>query len=70
MRVVKIHSRIRDYKVTFGRFDHFLNTIIKEEGGRACYVIDKKVWDLYKGTYFKRLDHADVILIKADEFNK
>ena len=70
MRVIKVKSRIRNYRVIFGKFNSFLDEIIKEEGERACYIIDKKVWSLYKDTYFKRLDGSRVILVKADESNK
>jgi 3-dehydroquinate synthase len=70
MRVIKVKSRIRDYKVIFGEFPSFFNTIIGKEEKRAYYVIDKKVWDLYRSTYFKRLKRENIVLIRADEFNK
>ncbi len=70
MRVIKVKSQIRNYRVIFGKFNLFLDEIIKEEGDLACYIIDKNVWDLYKDNYFKRLNSSKVILIKADEFNK
>jgi len=67
---MKIKSRVRDYEAVFGKFNSFLDAIIKEHGGLACYVIDKKVWDIYKKTCFGRLDRSRVIIFKADEFNK
>lgn len=70
MRVIKVKSRIRNYRVIFGKFDSFLDEIIKEEGESVCCIIDKKVWSLYKDNYFKQLDSSRVILVKADEFNK
>ncbi len=70
MRVIKIKSRIRNYRVIFGKFNSFLDEIIKKERELAYYIIDKKVWDLYKDSYFKRLDSSRVILVRADEFNK
>lgn len=70
MRVIKVKSRIRDYKVIFGNFSSFLDEIIRQNGRLACYIIDKKVWSLYRNTYFKRLDNSKVVLVKADEFNK
>ena len=70
MRIIGIKSRIHDYEVVFGKFSYFLDKIIRQEGKLACYIIDKKVWGLYKDTYFKRLDASEVVLIKADEFNK
>lgn len=70
MRVIEVKSRIRNYSVIFGKFKSFLDEIIKKEGELACYIIDKKVWYLYKDSYFKRLNSSRVILIKAVEFNK
>ncbi len=70
MRVITIKSRIRNYQVIFGKFNSFLGKIIKEDGGSVCYIIDRRVWDLYKGSYFKSLDSSRVILVKADEFHK
>ena len=69
MRVVNVKSRIRNYRVIFSKFDSFLNKILKEEA-LACYIIDRKVWNLYRDSYFRRLDISGVILIDAVEFNK
>ena len=70
MRVIKVKSKIRNYRVIFNKFNSFLDKFIREEGESACYIIDKKVWSLYKDNYFKRLDSSRVIMIKAVEFNK
>jgi 3-dehydroquinate synthase len=70
MRMIKVKSKIRDYRVVFGKFPLFLSKVIKEEGRLAYYIIDKNVWQLYKDVYFKQLDLSRLILIKADEFNK
>lgn len=70
MRVIKVKSRIRDYEVVFGRFDLFLNEIGKGGKDSVFYVIDEKVWGLYKNSRFKRLDACQVKLVKADEFKK
>jgi len=70
VHLMKIRSRVRDYEALFGKLDSFLAKIEKENNSLACYVVDQKVWGLYKKGCFDRLDRSRIILFKADEFNK
>jgi 3-dehydroquinate synthase len=68
MSLMKITSNIRNYVVRFAEDAGFL-----EEFGKIaqrCYVVDHKVWDLYRGGCLKRLEGEEVVVLPIDEEKK
>lgn len=62
-----IHSKIKDYHVHIEEDFSFLSQIEKDENTQ--FVIDRKVYDLYK-EYFAEFEKKQLILIDAVEENK
>lgn len=65
--MLMIKSRLKDYRVHFEENFSFIGNLSQTEN--AQYVIDKKVWDLYKEE-FKDIPKDRLILIDATEENK
>jgi len=68
MRLIKINSKLRDYSVDFGSLSSFIRA--KDKDTSAFYIVDKKVWILYRKSLLKGLDSSRVVLFEAEELNK
>lgn len=64
MQVMTVSSSIRDYKVVFTETMDFISEC--ESIKDRYYVIDKKVWDLYR-TSFESLDAQSVFILPVSE---
>jgi 3-dehydroquinate synthase len=68
MQVIKVHSAIRDYEVNF--FDSFEFFAAFEKIPNRFYVIDSKVWELYRESLFSSLDPKLVMVLPIEEERK
>ena len=64
MQIMSVSSSIRDYQVAFVETMDFISEF--ESMKDRYYVIDKKVWDLYR-TSFKSLDTESAIILPISE---
>ncbi|PIV39042.1 MAG: hypothetical protein COS29_04735 [Candidatus Omnitrophica bacterium CG02_land_8_20_14_3_00__42_8] len=66
MPVISVKSNIRNYTVSFGNANIFLNRIEKKYP-QVSYVVDKNIWILYRKTILAGIDKKKVIVLDADE---
>lgn len=64
--MIRINSKIGDYGLTFVDTKSFLDKI-DNEYPQARYVIDKKVWNLYRRGFFDDFDKKRVTLLEINE---
>lgn len=68
MSVIKIHSQIRDYEVRFEDIKEFLSNL-EHSFPQRMYIVDGKVWELYRENLLSPLKE-DVIVLPIAEENK
>ena len=64
-RNFRVKSSLRDYSVIF--IEDFKKNIIKEKSDKQYFIIDRKIYNLYKNFFDKKKIIQKSIIIKADE---
>ena len=70
MSMIKIKSRLHDYEVVFGGCSRRTETYAARKREADCYLVDQKVWTLYRERYFRHIDSSRVVPVEANETNK
>ena len=70
METIKIHSKIRDYDVFFSDPERLSQFLTKQSDVTSCYVIDKRVNELYSNSILSAIDYSKAIIVDAYEDNK
>lgn len=65
---MKIKSHLKDYEVIFTEHFSFIDSLINLKD--KLFVIDQKVYELYKNVLFSQVSATEIFLIEATEQNK
>ncbi len=68
MHVIDIKSNVKDYSVTIGQLSNYLHELLALD--HKMFVVDNRVYELYKDSVLKDLPKNLLMLISAEEDNK
>jgi 3-dehydroquinate synthase len=66
MSMIRVHSNLRDYEVSFDTIKANLDAI-QDNYDNRIYVIDANVWEIYKDKQLKVLEDSSPIIIPIKE---
>ncbi|MDE3090040.1 MAG: 3-dehydroquinate synthase [Chloroflexota bacterium] len=69
MSVMKIHSNIKEYTVSFVENTDFLLRL-EERFPQRCYMVDENVWRLHADGCLRELDRGDLVIQSVNEEQK